>query len=68
MLCVCVRARARTFPVSSSSMDSISPKFTVIHRTEVHGSQLTGKLNDGEGRAACRETKWYEGRVILVAR
>jgi len=34
----------------------------------MRGSQLTGKLNDGEGRAACRDTKWSKGRMILVAR
>ena len=58
-MCVCARARAcvGTFSVSSSSMDSISPKFIVIHGTEVRGSQLTAKLNEGEGRVACRDTK-----------
>ena len=71
-VCVCARVSARacvgTFSVSSSSMDSISPKFIVIHRTEVHGSIPKAKLNDGVGRAACRDTKLSEGRVILVAR
>jgi len=68
LCCVCVCACVGTFPVSSSSMDSITPKFIVIHRTEVRGSQLTAKLNEGEGRAACRDTKLSEGRVILVPR
>jgi len=49
-------------------MDSISPKFILIHRTEMHGTQLTGKLNDSECRAARCDTKCSEGRAILVAR